>query len=330
MDNNINSKEINIYYLKTTYPVKVIYEISSDDNAKIAEWNETILAADPTLIHDGDEINYNGNIYYKQFYKIEKDQKYNTTFSESAPTLGGFRLSGSQQKSIIVLDDDSFSKNKIDFIYTVVEDIMFYYNAVIPDGSSTKVADPDDLKLLSINQESVEIGVRPQMVKAEEENPLYNFIGWYTDRDCTNPVSDNVLSGTKRNELTPMGSNVDVSYYAKYDYKRGDLDLIVTESDDENQCFEFVIKGKDENNEWLELKVCIQGNGKKTIRDLPIGEYTITQTDWSWRYTSSPDNASVVIEESDPQSVTFNESMSNNKWLDGNAYKDNNFKKQTE
>ena len=330
LDNNINSKEINIYYLKTTYPVKVIYEISSDDNAKIAEWNETILAADPTLIHDGDEINYNGNIYYKQFYKIEKDQKYNTTFSESAPTLGGFRLSGSQQKSIIVLDDDSFSKNKIDFIYTVVEDIMFYYNAVIPDGSSTKVADPDDLKLLSINQESVEIGVRPQMVKAEEENPLYNFIGWYTDRDCTNPVSDNVLSGTKRNELTPMGSNVDVSYYAKYDYKRGDLDLIVTESDDENQCFEFVIKGKDENNEWLELKVCIQGNGKKTIRDLPIGEYTITQTDWSWRYTSSPDNASVVIEESDPQSVTFNESMSNNKWLDGNAYKDNNFKKQTE
>ena len=36
LDLDLISKEIHIYYLKKVYPVKITYEISSDDNAKFA------------------------------------------------------------------------------------------------------------------------------------------------------------------------------------------------------------------------------------------------------------------------------------------------------
>ncbi len=332
LDSVFDSKEVHIYYLKKDYPVKVVYKISDGGSQKIAEWNKTLLTYDSELIGEGETIEYNGEMYYKQFYRIQSDQKYNTIFSETAPALGGFRISGSNKKSVIVSeDDDSFTKNKIEFVYTAVQDIMFYYKAVIPDGSSIKVADPNNPKLLSINQEISEIGVRPKnTVIAVTETDLYHFIGWYTDEDCTQQVVNaDILSGEKSNELKPQGSNVDVTYYAKYDYKRGDLVLNVTDSDDENQCFEFVINGKDENNKWLELKVCIQGNNQKTIKDLPVGNYEITQTDWSWRYKGTPDKNSVTVTETESQSIIFTEHMFNHKWLDGNAYKDNNFKKGT-
>ena len=253
-------------------------------------------------------------------------------YSQSGPTLDGFRLSGSQEKSIIVSDDDSLTKNRIEFLYTVVEDMMFYYHAVIPDGSGTVIADPSEFKVLSINQESVEIGVRPEhRVTAETDTGLYQFVGWYTDEACTVPVSnaeiggEYVLTGTDLNQLKPLGSNVDMNYYAKYDYKRGDLVIDVTGSADESQVFSFVIKGKTDSNDWIELKICIQGNGSQTVKDLPIGEYEIVQTDWSWRYEGVPDSAAATVTESETETVTFTESMTNNKWLDGNEYKDNIF-----
>ena len=68
-------------------------------------------------------------------------------------------------------------------------------------------------------------------------------------------------------------------------YKRHLADLTITkagwESIDENQSFVFLVKGK-----GVELTVVIHGTDSATIKDLPIGDYTVTEdSGWSWRYS---------------------------------------------
>ncbi len=70
--------------------------------------------------------------------------------------------------------------------------------------------------------------------------------------------------------------------------------------------------------------MCINGEGSKLIKDLPIGNYKVEQTDWSWRYDGTADMNTVKVREETPI-VEFAEEMTNSKWLDGNCYKDNKF-----
>ena len=94
------------------------------------------------------------------------------------------------------------------------------------------------------------------------------------------------------------------------------------ESIDENQSFVFTVSG-----EGLDMQVVIPGNDSKTIKGLPSGTYTITEdTSWSWRYTT---DSQQTVEPGDvvngKVTVTFDNSRSKIKWLNGCAYKDNPF-----
>jgi uncharacterized repeat protein (TIGR02543 family) len=214
---------------------------------------------------------------------------------------------------------------------------MFYFKAVFPKEATGISSDAP----LSINEMSVTINTRPaQSVTAQADYENYRFIGWYKDKACTIPVTntettDIVTSdpsdSNNNNKLLPLASNVDVTYYAKYDYKRGDLTITNTfaegETPDNTQGFEYIIQGADEGyNSWVNLKVCIVGAGSQTIKDLPIGSYTVTQTGWSWRYDKDTKITKTVNVVSTPtKEVTFTQTMSNTKWLDGNGYLDNNF-----
>lgn len=95
------------------------------------------------------------------------------------------------------------------------------------------------------------------------------------------------------------------------------------ESIDENQSFVFTVSGEN----GLNMQVVITGNGHKTIKGLPSGTYTITEdTGWSWRYTTESQQT-VKPEDVDngKVTVTFDNSRSKIKWLNGCAYKDNQF-----
>jgi hypothetical protein len=343
----IDSKEIYIYYKKQTYNVTVEYTINSDTAQRVSEWN-TALSTNEYFFNEyfttnnlelapkttSTAVTYDEKTYYKTYSYQSEDIQYNSTYTAEAPTLDGFRLSGNSSQSVVVKNNNTV----ITFEYTAVEKVMFYFKAVFPEEATGISSDAP----LSINEMSVTINTRPaQSVTAQADYGNYRFIGWYKDKACTIPVTNtetytNIVTSdpsdsNNNNKLLPLASNVDVTYYAKYDYKRGDLTIINTfaegETQDDSQGFEYIIQGTDKHNSWVNLKVCIVGDGNQTIKDLPIGSYTVTQTGWSWRYDKDTKitQTAVVVSTTPNASVTFTQTMSNTKWLDGNGYLDNNF-----
>ena len=93
---------------------------------------------------------------------------------------------------------------------------------------------------------------------------------------------------------------------------------------DENQSFLFDVTGPD----GYSKRVVINGNGSVTIKGLKIGStYTVTEvTGWSWRYTPNSEPKLITLKATGENSVTFANTRSSTKWLDGNAYCKNEFK----
>lgn len=95
------------------------------------------------------------------------------------------------------------------------------------------------------------------------------------------------------------------------------------ETIDENQSFLFDVTGPN----GYSKRVVIKGSGSVTIKGLKIGEYTVKEvTDWSWRYTLDSETKLITLKATGENSVTFANIRSSTKWLDGNAYRKNEFK----
>ena len=160
----------------------------------------------------------------------------------------------------------------------------------------------------------------------------FKFVGWYKDKDCTQPVDAAWIAD---NKLTPqktanLGNDVKgyeaATYYAKFEYDLADLIISKTgcEDIDENQSFLFKVEG-----EGFSTTVAIKGNTSVKITGLKVGTYTVTEiTDWSWRYTNKDYVKSADITPTKPDDVyTFNfaNTRSITKWLGGDAYSKNVF-----
>ena len=95
------------------------------------------------------------------------------------------------------------------------------------------------------------------------------------------------------------------------------------ETIDENQSFLFDVTGPD----GYSKRVAINGNGSVTINGLKIGTYTVTEvTNWSWRYTPKNNDKTITLQPAEKNEVTFENTRSSIKWLNGNAYSKNEFK----
>ena len=85
---------------------------------------------------------------------------------------------------------------------------------------------------------------------------------------------------------------------------------------DENQTFVFTVKGTDEHTKDVNTQVIIKGDGSVTLKDLPVGKYTVTEdTNWSWRYNPTKNDQPVNADNTAQQTVTFVNRLNNNKWL---------------
>lgn len=85
---------------------------------------------------------------------------------------------------------------------------------------------------------------------------------------------------------------------------------------DENQTFVFTVKGTDEYTKGVNTQVIIEGDGSVTLKDLPVGKYTVTEdTNWSWRYSPTANDQIVYAQNTAQKTVTFVNSLDNNKWL---------------
>ena len=94
------------------------------------------------------------------------------------------------------------------------------------------------------------------------------------------------------------------------------------QSIDENQTFIFDVTGGPND---FEITVTINGNDSVTIKDLPIGTYTVTErTDWSWRYT--PKNGNVrTVNLAEANEAVFENQRTGIYWLSGDNLKENQF-----
>lgn len=81
---------------------------------------------------------------------------------------------------------------------------------------------------------------------------------------------------------------------------------------DPNQTFVFKVKNND-NGKTMEI--VITGEGQKTVKSLPMGNYTITEdTAWSWQYTPTEASQTIVVNETS-KTVTFENAKNSNNWL---------------
>ena len=97
---------------------------------------------------------------------------------------------------------------------------------------------------------------------------------------------------------------------------------------DPNQTFVFHVKGK--NND-VDMQVVITSANKQVIKNLPVGEYTITEdTSWSWKYTPTSKDQFVTTSDinNGTATVTFENENKGTNWLTSlakalNVWKDN-------
>lgn len=68
------------------------------------------------------------------------------------------------------------------------------------------------------------------------------------------------------------------------------------------------------------LQVTVQGSGQVVITGLAPGSYTITETDWSWRYNQP---ASQTIQLDSSETITFTNMRNSRHWLSGEALCEN-------
>ena len=160
-------------------------------------------------------------------------------------------------------------------------------------------------------------------------NPGFKFVGWYKDEACTEAVdpswvTDNKLTPDKTKNYgtaeSPVMGYEAATYYAKFDYAVANLTI---KQDggiaDENQTFIYVVTGGDLPASGI--KVAVKGNSSVTIKNLKIGSYTVTEgTNWNWRCGTTGGSQSITLQGAQTNEVRFTNTVSNSKWLSGNAY----------
>lgn len=148
----------------------------------------------------------------------------------------------------------------------------------------------------------------------------FKFVGWFKDQACTQPVDATWIENNKIIPQKTTEAYEAATYYAKFDYAVADLTI---KQDggiaDENQTFIYVVTGGDLPESGI--KVAVKGNSSVTIKNLKIGSYTVTEgTNWNWRCGTTGSSQDITLQGAQTNEVRFTNTVSNSKWLSGNAY----------
>ena len=103
---------------------------------------------------------------------------------------------------------------------------------------------------------------------------------------------------------------------------------------DENQTYIYRVCGADAHTKLVDLTVAIHGDGQATVKNLPSGEYKVTQVNtWSWRYTPEQTaersvtlNANGTVVEYTQKRAHEGDAGNKWKWLNGQHWIDNRWK----
>ena len=106
------------------------------------------------------------------------------------------------------------------------------------------------------------------------------------------------------------------------------------EAIDENQTYIYRVRGNDAHTKLIDLTVAIHGDGQATVKNLPSGQYKVTQVNaWSWRYTPDQTAERSVTLNANGTVVEYKQTRAHEgdagnkwKWLNGQHWIDNRWK----
>lgn len=239
--------------------------------------------------------------------------RYQAQVTETAPSIPGYTLVGDRSQSMVIQIEDpaNEAKKNVKIFYYTEKTVDIKYQIVGPDGSGTldKVQD-SNVKVLS------------GTVKGSTPTPNagYKFVGWYKDEGCTQPVDKDWVN-TDTNKLMPQQVNdiyEEATYYAKFERDVFNLTIEKKAANgskiDQNQTFVFRVQG-----EGVNMQVVITGEAQQVIKNLPVGDYTITEdTSWSWKYTPVDGDEKTLMTsdiEKGAATVTFKNKNNGTNWL---------------
>lgn len=239
--------------------------------------------------------------------------RYQAQVTETAPSIPGYTLVGDRSQSMVIQIEDpaNEAKKNVKIFYYTEKTVDIKYQVVGPDGSGTldKVQD-SNVKVLS------------GTVKGSTPTPNagYKFVGWYKDEGCTQPVDKDWVN-TDTNKLMPQQVNdiyEEATYYAKFERDVFNLTIEKKAANgskiDQNQIFVFRVQG-----EGVNMQVVITGEAQQVIKNLPVGDYTITEdTSWSWKYTPVDGDEKTLMTsdiEKGAATVTFKNKNNGTNWL---------------
>ena len=241
--------------------------------------------------------------------------RYQAQVTETAPSIPGYTRVGAESQAINIAIEDpaGVAKKNVKTFYYQEQTVDIKYVAV-GFGTLDNVQD-SNVKVLSGTVQ----GSTPTA------NEGYKFVGWYTDAGCTQQVKSNWVGAD--NKLTPQQSvkygDQDgygaATYYAKFERDVFDLTIKKTGKNiDQNQTFVFRVRGKNNNNN-VDMQVVITGTNKQVIKNLPVGDYTITEdTSWSWKYTPVGGTEKTLMTskiKNGAATVTFKNENNGTNWL---------------
>lgn len=242
--------------------------------------------------------------------------RYQAQVTETAPSIPGYTRVGAESQAInIAIEDPAGEANKnVKTFYYTEQTVDIKYQIVGPTGSGT-LNNYQETQLKVLN--GTANGSTPT------PNAGYKFVGWFEDEACTQQVKSSWVGAD--NKLTPLKSvkygDKDgygaATYYAKFELDVFDLTIEKKAANgskiDRNQTFVFRVQG-----EGVNMQVVITGEAQQTIKNLPVGDYTITEdTSWSWKYTPEENNKSVMKEyiQNGAATVTFKNKNNGTNWL---------------
>ena len=142
----------------------------------------------------------------------------------------------------------------------------------------------------------------------------YKFVGWAT--------SENANTGAETVTIV-QGTTGDKTFYAVWEKSLVDLTITATTANSE-QNFIFTVSGTRSDGVAftpIDVVLCSDNNFQVTIKDMPVGEYTVTEKDgWSWR-ENAVDNKPADLRTTS-QTVSFDFGVVDDlHWLSGYSYR---------
>lgn len=253
---------------------------------------------------------------------VTGNARYQAQVTQTAKDIPGYTLVSPENQAINIAIEDPANvanKNVKNFYYTE-QTVDIKYQVVGPTGCGTLD-----------NYQDNGVKVKTGTVKGSAPTPAkgYKFAGWYKDEACKQAVDSDWIDA---NKLTPKKEGSDpamykaATYYAKFEKDVADLTITKTgcEGVDTNQSFIFDVKDKDGK---LITTVTIHGNSSATIKDLQIGDYTVTEkTEWSWRYEPTENDQRITLDVDKKNEITFVNKRETTNWLNGSSWCKNVFK----